>query len=302
MKQVLIITLLVLMLALSSGCTMLTEAAAQAAALTGKVDPDHVRAVAKTGKAAAKAMETITPSEEYYLGRAVTASVLAQYKPYENKEAGRYINLLGQALALRSDKPLTYAGYHFLIMDTDEINAFAAPGGFVLISRGLLRCCPNEDAIAAVLAHEIAHIQHSHALSSIKKSRWTTLGTTAVAEAGKSLGGAQLGQLVAALEGSVTDITQTMVGSGYARKFETQADKSAIAILKRSGYNPNGLKLMLADLNERTKGANKPKGFAKTHPDATVRLKDIEPLIRDFGPVTSPAARAARFKKAMAGV
>ena len=302
MKKVLVFTCLALMLALSSGCTMLTEVAAQAAAVTGKVNPDHVRAVAKTGKAAAKAFDAITPQQEYFLGRSVTASVLANYKPYDSKEATRYINLLGQTLALKSDKPFTYDGYRFLIMDTDEINAFAAPGGFILVSRGLLRCCPNEDALAAVLAHEVGHIQHSHGLSSIKKGRWTTVFTTAAAEAGKALGPAQIAELTAALEGSVSDITQTMVKSGYARKFEVEADRAAVMILRRTGYNPNGLKMMLEQLHERTKSTNKLKGFAKTHPDALVRLKEIEPLIRDFGPVTVPPARAARFKKAMAGI
>ena len=302
MRKALILSLLALALALGPGCATITKLGAQAAAATGVISAQQAESIVKTGSAVAKAAEKITPRQEHYLGRAVAATVLGQYKVYDNREATRYINVLGQSLALRSEKPFTFSGYHFAIMDTDEINAFAAPGGFILVSRGLLRCCPNEDALAAVLAHEIGHIQHAHGLSAIKKGRLTTVFTTAAAEAGKSLGSGAVAQLTAALEGSVSDITKTMVSSGYARKFETEADRTAVEVLKKTGYNPNGLKQMLTDLHKRTEDAKKVAGFAKTHPDAMVRLNDIEPLLRDFGPVTVPSARAARFNKALTGI
>ena len=92
-------------------------------------------------------------------------------------------------LSKTSDLPETFGGYHFLILDSDEINAFAAPGGFIFVTRGLLRCCKHEDAAAAVLAHEIGHVELRHGLQAIKKSRITTALTTLGIAGVKTFGG-----------------------------------------------------------------------------------------------------------------
>src|SRR4029077_1325120 len=128
-------------------------------------------------------------------------------------------------------KPETFGGYHFLLLETDEVNAFAAPGGLILISRGMVRCCKSEDELVAVLAHEISHVDHQHGLKAIRKGRLTSALTTLGAAAGKSLGGAELAQVTQAFEGSITDITSTMMNSGYSRTTEFQADQGAIAIM-----------------------------------------------------------------------
>lgn len=295
---------IILSMTLVAGCKILeplTAVATTAAAATGVISSDQARYAQSGVKVAGKtfdAMKDITPEQEYYIGRAVGATVLKAYKPYSNKLANQYINTLGQALAMASDKPETFGGYHFLILETDEINAFATPGGFIFVSRGLLRCCKNEDMVAAVLAHEVAHVQFAHGLGSIKKSRWTSAATTALAEAGKNLGGAQLAQLTEVFEGSITDITSTMINSGYARKYETEADKAAVTIMKRVGYNPRALESMLLEMDKLMKHSK--GGFAKTHPDPKSRIKDIKKLIKDYAKVSSPAVRQARFEKAMA--
>jgi predicted Zn-dependent protease len=166
-------------------------------------------------------------------------------------DATDYINLLGQGLALASIKPETYRGYHFLILDSDEINAFAAPGGFIFLSRGMLRLCKSEDEVAAVLAHEIGHVELQHALRAIKGSRLTSALTTLAVEGAKSFGGEQLAQLTEAFEGSIGDITGTLMNSGYARKQEYQADASAVRILKAMGYDPLALARMLNEMEKQ---------------------------------------------------
>ncbi len=303
MKKILLINLLVSALALSlQGCKTMdavTELAGGAAEMAG-IPSEHVKSGVKVAKATAKAFDEISPSQEYYLGRAVTATILNNYKPYTNPEANQYINLLGQTLALASDKPETYGGYHFLIMDTDEINAFAAPGGFILISRGLLRCCPNETSVAAVLAHEIGHVENEHGLKAISKSRWTSLLTTTAAEAGKTLGSEEVAQLTSTLEGSISDITATLVNSGYSRKFEKQADDAAVKILKRTGYSPKGLVIMLREMDSRLK--RHPGGFGKTHPDPEDRINKIANLVRDAAPIKPSPERIKRFRKALKGI
>ena len=114
----------------------------------------------------------------------MAATVLVTYKPFDREQANAYLNLLGQTVAQFSTKPETFGGYHFLLLDTDEVNAFAAPGGLILISRGMVRCCKSEDELVAVLAHEISHVDHQHGLKAIRKGRLTSALTTLGAAAG----------------------------------------------------------------------------------------------------------------------
>lgn len=301
MKKI-IALLLLTTLPLVSGClTALTKLGTTVAVAAGAMDPQHAESLNKTVEAGSKAAEQITPSQEYWVGRSVSAMVLADYKPLDDAKANQYLNTLGNVLAKVSDKPQTFGGYHFLIMDTDEINAFAAPGGFIFVSRGLIQCCETEDALAAVIAHEVGHVQNDHAISAIKKGRWTSAFATLGMESAKSFGGEQLADLTNIFEGSLTDIFETMVKGGFSRKAETQADMSAVAIMRRAGYNPSALKTML-ELMEKNLEKTKRKGFGKTHPDPSVRIKDIEPLISDCGPIAKVPAREARFKAALAGV
>ncbi len=125
------------------------------------------KAIAEKTLSVTNSFKDITPEQEYYIGRTVGAMILQKYAPYNNTTANQYINVMGPMLAQASDRPETYGGYHFLIQDSDEVNALAAPGGFIFLTRGMLRCCPQEDAVAAVLAHEIGHVQSKHGLRAI---------------------------------------------------------------------------------------------------------------------------------------
>ena len=221
-----------------TGCETLdtvSNLATSAAAATGYITPDQAASINRTATAVGKTFDTITPEQEYWVGRTVAATILTKYRPYDNDAATRYLNVIGQYLALCSDRPETFGGYHFLIMDSDEINAFAAPGGLILVSRGLLRCCPGEEEVAAVLAHEIGHVELKHGLKSIDKSRMTGALTTFLSEAGKTLGGKDLAEATKAFEGSITDVVSTMANNGYSRQFEFEADAAGVRILKNAG-------------------------------------------------------------------
>jgi predicted Zn-dependent protease len=258
------------------------------------------RAAFTTGKGVMKAVEEITPEQEYYLGRAVGASITHSYGVLENEAATRYVNVVGQILAQASDKPETYGGYHYLILQSEDINAFAAPGGLIFISRGMLRLCENEDDLAAVLAHEVAHVNLSHAVSAISNSRWTQVATTVGTESVKNIAGDQVASLTMAFEGSIQDITGTLVTSGYGRGQEKDADELALIIMRRVGYDPAALGRVLARMETQLK----PDGldFAKTHPPPKVRLAEIEKLTKEDLPQSLVAARQARFDRAMKGL
>ena len=283
-----------------SSCSTVAQVATAAGQSAGVLTPQQAQSINRSAEAVGKTFEQITPEQEYYIGRAVAATVLSTYKPYDQAAANRYLNLLGQTLAQASDRPETFGGYHFMILETDEINAFSAPGGLIMISRGMIRCCKSEDALAAVLAHEIGHVENQHGLKAIRKGRLTSALTILAAEGAKSFGGEQLSQLTEAFEGSIGDITSTLMNSGYARGLESEADKAAVTIMKRVGYNPNAL----VDMLQQMKKNLKPGGmdFAKTHPDPQDRINEVKRLIENYPATTVPSARQQRFVAAVGAI
>jgi predicted Zn-dependent protease len=266
---------------------------------SGKISQSQADSITRSTKAVGKTFEDITPEQEYFIGRAVAASVLYQYRPYDQAELDHYVNVVGQTLAQASNRPQTFGGYHFQVIDSPEINAFAAPGGLILVTRGMLRCCKSEDALAAVLAHEIAHVQNQDGLRAIKTSRLTSALTIIAAEGAKQYGGQELAQLTQAFEGSVGDVVNTLVTNGYSRELERQADEDAIAILKRVGYNPYALVDMLTVMKTQLKPGG--AGFGKTHPDPQERISAIQTLAGKPGK-TPPAARQSRFERSLGAV
>jgi predicted Zn-dependent protease len=282
-----------------SGCAT-TDVIIGIGVSSGIITESQGESISKSTKAIAKSFEDFTPEQEYYMGRSVGAIILNKYKPYNNENANDYVNLLGQILSKASDMPETFGGYHFLIQDSDEINALAAPGGLIFLTRGMLRCCQHEDAVAAVLAHEIGHVQAKHGLQAIKKSRITSALTTIGLEGAKTFGGKELAQLTGTFENSISDVTSTLVNNGYSRKFERNADKAAVTILKRVGYDPNGLVDMLTVMSKKLK----PGGldFAKTHPSPASRIADIQEIIGTTTEVTKPKTRQARFMAALGSI
>lgn len=291
---------MILLVVLVSGCKT-TEAIVGIGVSSGIITEAQGESISKSSKAVARSFEDFTPEQEYYIGRSVGAVILNKYRPYNNKQANHYLNLLGQTLSKASDMPATFGGYHFLILDSEEINAFAAPGGLIFVTRGMLRCCRHEDAVAAVLAHEIGHVQGKHGLQAVKKSRITAALTTIGIEGSKTFGGEELAELTKTFEDSISDITATLVNNGYSRSFEREADKTALTILDRVGYDPNGLVDMLRVMNKRLK----PGGldFAKTHPSPASRIADIQEMIgKTATEIMEPKPRQARFLAALGNI
>ena len=143
-------------------------------------------------KGATKATEAarpITDSEEYYVGRAVAAQILSRYKLDQNPKLTQYVNEVGQTVARKSTRPNPFKGYHFAVLDTQEINAFACPGGIIFITRGLIQTCKNEDQLAAVLAHGVGHVANKDGINSISQALWTQVFTSMGTETAKQYGG-----------------------------------------------------------------------------------------------------------------
>lgn len=254
-------------------------------------------AIVKTTKALRKGFAELTMEEEYYIGRSVAARILSQYKPVADKKRTEYINTLGNVLARYSSRPETFSGYHFMLVESDEVNAFAAPSGFIFITTGLYSKVASEEQLAAVLAHEISHVTLKHGLSAIKSSRLTEAFTIIGTEAVKEYSSAEVAQLTAAFEGTIDDVVNKMVVSGYSRSQEYDADAEALRIVYKAGYDPSGLMKFLKNLSEQ-KSKSKGLGFYKTHPPADERLKKAESVAKkEKLEGESAPTRAERFRK-----
>lgn len=301
MRNLGLIIICLLVLLLLAACETLTKIATTVGRATGELSAEEAEAIEKSAAAVAKSFEDITPEQEYYIGRAVGANVLDRYAPWPDQKINDYLNLLGQSLAMASDKPETFGGYHFLMLDSEEINAFAAPGGLIFVSKGMIRITTDEDTLAAVLAHEVAHVSNEHGLKSIQTARLTTALTSVAITAASVATDSDVAKLTAVFEDSITDITSTMINSGYSRATEEEADRSAVQILKRVGYDPRALIELLEVMAEKLE----PGGidFSKTHPDPNVRLDVVKNEIGNWpqaGRASGP--RQDRYAAALAGL
>lgn len=235
---------------------------------------EHLNMITTAVSATTKAARPISDEEEYYVGRSVAARILDSYSILENRKLTQYVNVVGQTMVLHSDKPFTFGGYHFAILDSEEINALACPGGTIFITKGMMDMIRSEDELAAVLAHEVSHIAHRDGIGSIKQARWTEALTVIGTTAAKEYGDSDVARLAGLFEGSIDDVFKTLVVNGYGREQELEADKKALVLLSRAGYDPSALQHFVARLTE--KGKSSKGGMLKTHPGTQKREDNIQ--------------------------
>lgn len=248
-----------------------------------------------TMDSALAADEEPTLEDEYYLGRAVTANILAVYKPYTLKpELTRYLNCICQTIAINSFQPEIFNGYHVLILDSNEFNSFASPGGHILIMRGLLEAIPSEDALAALIAHELAHILLKHGTGIIADMRLNErLTSTADRASGVAARESIAAARAALFRDSVTALCDTLMKTGFSRAQEFEADNATITLLAASGYDPNGLMEMLKVL-QRVQPAR--AGLNSTHPSPEERITNADRMTGRYRVQDTRSYRIPRFR------
>lgn len=268
---------------------------------TGLVSSSQAEAMIDAGGKLSKAAQGLTDEQEYYLGRSVSAMVLDRYPRLPASGFTPYLNKVGIGLARHSDKPETFAGYHFAVLDSDQINAVSAPGGFVFVSRGFIKRLPDEDTLAAVLAHEIGHIVKGHGVSAISSSNVTEALLLVGKEVAASQGSAPVQQLTGLFGDSVNQVFEALITNGYSRSQEYEADAYAAELLRRTGYNPQALVQVLDIL--ATEEGNASGGWMETHPKAAKRKGQVEDeLSVPANAEAKRAARRARFTGASASL
>lgn len=240
----------------------------------------------------------ISESEEYFIGRAVAAQVLGRYKALPDAKLNAYAQEVLQTVAAASDRPATYKGYHLQVLDTPEVNAFAAPGGFVFVTKGMLALAENEDELGCVLAHEVAHVSKKHGLKTIQTSRLTSAFAMLGGEAAKRYSPDQVAKLTTAFEGAIDDVVNKLVINGYSRDKEYEADKFAAQYARAANYDPRALEAFLQRMDRAAASGG---GVFKTHPSASKRVSELGSLTASAS-WQSSASRDRRFAAATQGL
>lgn len=255
-----------------------------------------------------RAAEPITAADSYSIGRTVAANVLTEYKLNTSKpNAIVYVNKICKAITMNSNTPVIYKDYCVAIIDSDEINAFSTSGGHIFITTGIIRCTKSEDELAAIIAHEIAHINLEHAVVAIKTARTTdAISKTAdiTRDFTKKYGNLNKDQkdgidlLTNANLTAMTLITET----GYTKNQEFKADEVAAKLMSDAGYDPQALVDVLKMIKEYTPKTATLAGWHKTHPNPDERAKKVQSITKKLNFTGSDrSVRQSRFEKNISG-
>ena len=208
----------------------------------------------------------MTEAEELQLGAQVSEKIRQRYGVVQSRPVHKYVTLVGTALAHASARPSL--PWTFIVLDTHAVNAFAAPGGFVHITKGALANLKNESELASVLAHEIAHVTERHTVRAIQKGKLVQMGASETV-AGN---GALMSKLV--------DNAYAVIESGFGRGEELEADEKGIVLANKVGYAPQGLIGFLDMLVERNKAGSDRNGLFASHPETKERIDRLTKQIK----------------------
>lgn len=210
--------------------------------------------------------------KEMQIGRQLSLEVEQQGKLVEDPVVTEYINRVGQNIVLHSDAKVPFT---IKVIDADEVNAFALPGGFFYVNRGLILAADNEAELAGVMAHEIAHVAARHAMENQGKGTFLQYGMLA----GMIFGGG----IASSILQNTAGITQALAFFKFSRGAEGEADRLGVQYLYASGYDPTGMSTMFEKLASQNK--KKPGTLSKlfsSHPQSLDRREESLSLAARF--------------------
>jgi predicted Zn-dependent protease len=214
-------------------------------------------------------------TEEIRFGREVAARLIGRYGLYNSDPLTKYVNLVGLSLAANSNRP--ELKYYFAVLNTSEINAYAAPGGYIFITKGAIDKMQDESELAGVIAHEMGHINGKHVVKELDIK--ATEGSAAAGLARLIGGGTESARL--AFSKAVDQAMDTLFKTGYKREDEIQADKGAVMLCAVAGYDPAGLIRYFERLSA-AKGKST-EVLDKTHPAYDARIILLKDTITSAG-------------------
>ncbi len=245
----------------------------------------------KKGMKTVQALQPIGENEEIAIGQAVALEAFNRFGgEYQNESVVRYVNLVGKTVADVSDRP--ELNYHFAILNSGEQNAFAAPGGYIFVTLGLLNTLRNEAELAGVLAHEVAHVTRKHMLNTIRRG--------AILSNVSELTLSAMNKDPEMFSNVIDEVTDKLFDKGLDKDLEYEADVYGLEYAYRAGYNPSGLKDYLVTLSEQKGKAS--SRFFTTHPSISVRISKCDETLQQYRDGVAFPVLAERFKRRMEAV
>jgi len=237
-----------------------------------------------------KAAVGISGEDEQKIGREVAAYLAARYGMLSDPAKTKYVNLVGRLVARHSGR--TDIPYHFGILKSEEINAWAAPGGYVFITEGLLNFLENEAQLAGVLAHEVSHISERHIVKAMRKADLLGAGQDVASATG--VGG----------DGYTTlaNFSIDLLNKGFSRSEELESDALGAVVAARAGYDPQAYRYALKRISFKTEKTDTLFArYHKTHPPIDKRLASMDTALKRVERGTPSVIAADRFSRIMAG-
>src|SRR6266516_980730 len=207
----------------------------------------------------------VTEEEERKIGEDVSARIRKRFGVVQDPAVHKYVSLVGTLIARQSERP--NLAWTFIVLDTDGVNAFASPGGIVHITRGALGLITSEAELAGVLAHEVGHVAHKHAVNAIRKGKAVQLGTNETLSS--------RGPFLDKIANKAYDI---VLENKFDRNDEMDSDKVSLSLAEKAGYAPGKLADFLTRLDERNKDQPASNGLFASHPDTQARIDAIRKL------------------------
>jgi predicted Zn-dependent protease len=210
--------------------------------------------------------------KEIDFGRGVAAKILGKYPILRDKQMVSYVSQIGTGIAAQLGRP--ELRYYFGILDTEDINAYAAPGGYIFVTKGALKLMRNEAQLAAVLSHELAHIDQKHIVRKLKLESSDRSLTSGIAQI---LGGATLSAKIA-LE-RLNDLAfKMLMEEGLSKEDEADADQKAMEMMIATGYDAQSYLDYLKSLKPHLE-QGQAKVLSKTHPTIDLRYQLLQEFI-----------------------
>jgi predicted Zn-dependent protease len=229
----------------------------------------------------------INEQQERQIGEQVSTNLRAKYGVLQDMEVTKYVSLLGTVLAQASARPGLQ--WTFIVLDTDGVNAFASPGGFIHVTRGLLGLVKNEAELAGVLGHEITHVTAKHTIRYIQQGKMVQLTAD---EAGS---GSYQSYVVAKASEKAYHL---ILDGEFSRDDENEADRVGVQLANKIGYAPTGLVDVLKKIDARNTGRDERNGLFASHPATKDRIAKLEKQIKDEK-LSASAVGQARYAKSI---
>lgn len=208
----------------------------------------------------------ISQQQEIQLGRQYAAEINRELPIVEDATIHRYINLLGDRIARQGGRNIDYT---FYVVNTAAVNAFAVPGGFIYVNRGLIERTENLSELAGVLAHEIGHVEERHSVEQLERMQRANLGL--------SMAYILLGRRPGTLEQAGVQVAGAAIFAGFSRSAENEADAVAVPLLVSAGINPNGLvSFFYKLLEEQQRQPSTVEQWFSTHPLTRDRIENVQ--------------------------